>query len=348
MRIGELSKKYGGVDKRTIDFYTNKGLLVGRQSPTSKYRDYDEDDVERLGKILIFREMGLSIEQIQLVIDDASYWTPQRLGEHIARLKQNQQRENERYEHMIRFAEAMKETEMIPLRFFQLSDMPIDVYTKYLVTSLKKFKENPEAQSEDIAQLEDMIDSFYSNMALRRDAGFRSHEVQGIISRFSNRMQSNFGVIMNLTIQSLIESGALQSLVKAEEKNDDSLDEDVFNMLYRMFEEPFSIYADWCITARSKAKISDTDAMKQHYAERLQKFSEEYDDEDDPTPIIEDALELLSSMCKAIDDPVLLQKFIGAVTIAYESILEKQSPGLCSFITDAIDYYVEQKALQAQ
>ena len=31
MRIAQLSKKYGGIDKRTIDFYTNKGLLLLHQ-----------------------------------------------------------------------------------------------------------------------------------------------------------------------------------------------------------------------------------------------------------------------------------------------------------------------------
>lgn len=63
LRIGELADK-SGVTKRTIDYYTNFGLLKAERSP-SNYRYYDETAIERIAYIEQAKKDGLSLEEIK-------------------------------------------------------------------------------------------------------------------------------------------------------------------------------------------------------------------------------------------------------------------------------------------
>lgn len=338
MRIGELSKMYGGVDKRTIDFYTNKGLLKGEMGSTSKFRDYDMEDVERLGKILIFREMGLSIEVIQQVINDPSYWTPMRLEEHIIMLKENQRRENERYELMIRFAEAMQETTIAPTAFLQQSGMPIEQYVKYWVTAYQWFKDNPGSyndESEDIAQLNDMLESFISNITSKMCMGYQAQDVQCIVGRLSNRLQNYFGVILYTVFHTLAESDAVLALFGSELQ--DMEDEDI-KVIKAIFRGMWSLCADWCRDAKSQDIIIDIKAMEKQYPNRFRQLSDDCDEYD--IDFIEAINGTLSSMCTAFGSSNIFQMLIGSIVQASRTTLDERTPGLTNFITNAIDYYV--------
>lgn len=61
-----------GITKRTIDHYTNLGLLKAERSP-SNYRYYSIDMVERIKQIEEKKQQGLSLEEIKklIVVQDA-------------------------------------------------------------------------------------------------------------------------------------------------------------------------------------------------------------------------------------------------------------------------------------
>ncbi|KMY43437.1 hypothetical protein AC622_03670 [Bacillus sp. FJAT-27916] len=61
--MGELSKATN-VTKRTIDYYTNLGLLIAERSP-SNYRLYDESSIERLLFIEECKHKQLSLTEIK-------------------------------------------------------------------------------------------------------------------------------------------------------------------------------------------------------------------------------------------------------------------------------------------
>lgn len=63
LKIGELAERTG-VTKRTIDYYTNFGLLKAERSP-SNYRYYDISSVEQLNDIEKCKEQGMSLEDIK-------------------------------------------------------------------------------------------------------------------------------------------------------------------------------------------------------------------------------------------------------------------------------------------
>lgn len=66
-RIGEMAK-LARVSKRTIDYYTQLGLLVAERSD-SNYRYYSQESLERLKLIEIFKREKLSLEEIKQRLD---------------------------------------------------------------------------------------------------------------------------------------------------------------------------------------------------------------------------------------------------------------------------------------
>lgn len=63
MKIGELAER-AGVSKRTIDYYTQLGLLEPIRSETN-YRYYPEESLEQLRWIRALKKQHFTLEQIQ-------------------------------------------------------------------------------------------------------------------------------------------------------------------------------------------------------------------------------------------------------------------------------------------
>ncbi len=63
LRIGELAEK-AQVTKRTIDYYTNLGLLKAERS-SSNYRYYDISSIDRIAFIEKCKKEGMSLEEIK-------------------------------------------------------------------------------------------------------------------------------------------------------------------------------------------------------------------------------------------------------------------------------------------
>ncbi|MFJ7731584.1 MerR family transcriptional regulator [Lysinibacillus sp. NPDC097231] len=69
--MGELAEKTG-ITKRTIDYYTNIGLLEAERS-TSNYRYYDIKMIDRLQFIEQRKQQGLSLVEIQHQLNITPY-----------------------------------------------------------------------------------------------------------------------------------------------------------------------------------------------------------------------------------------------------------------------------------
>lgn len=82
MRIGEAAERTG-LSISNIRFYEKKGLLEPAREQTSKYRDYSEEDVEQLKRIILYRKMALPIETIQSLLNK-QISLDQALEEHMA------------------------------------------------------------------------------------------------------------------------------------------------------------------------------------------------------------------------------------------------------------------------
>jgi DNA-binding transcriptional MerR regulator len=65
--------RLAGVSIRTLHYYEEIDLLVPTGRTAAGYRLYTEDDLFRLQQILIGRDLGLSLEQIRLSLDDPGF-----------------------------------------------------------------------------------------------------------------------------------------------------------------------------------------------------------------------------------------------------------------------------------
>ena len=70
LRIGELAA-ITNVSKRTIDYYTNFGLLKAHRTP-SNYRYYERDAIEKIKLIKELKSNNLSLEDINKILKKAN------------------------------------------------------------------------------------------------------------------------------------------------------------------------------------------------------------------------------------------------------------------------------------
>lgn len=78
MLINEVGK-ITGLTKKAIEYYTLQGLV----SPVvleNGYRDYDENDIERLNKVAVLRKLGISTDEIKTILSDESKNTLQTIS----------------------------------------------------------------------------------------------------------------------------------------------------------------------------------------------------------------------------------------------------------------------------
>lgn len=65
-KVEEVSK-LSGVSKRTLQYYDDEGILPAKRSEEN-YRLYDESAMEKLWKILWYKEMGFRLSEIKILL----------------------------------------------------------------------------------------------------------------------------------------------------------------------------------------------------------------------------------------------------------------------------------------
>jgi DNA-binding transcriptional MerR regulator len=70
--VGEIAR-LAGVTVRTLHHYDEIGLLTPSGHTHSGYRIYGEPDLERLHEVLVYRELGLPLEEIRALLDGAGF-----------------------------------------------------------------------------------------------------------------------------------------------------------------------------------------------------------------------------------------------------------------------------------
>lgn len=75
-----------GLTPRTLRYYDSIGLLCPRRGRDNDYRLYGPEEVDRLQQILLYRNMGLPLEEIKRLLDAPGFDRETALREHLARL----------------------------------------------------------------------------------------------------------------------------------------------------------------------------------------------------------------------------------------------------------------------
>lgn len=66
--ISKLGRRFG-LSRSTLLYYDRRGLLSPSERSGAGYRLYSEEDAARLGRICTYRRAGLSLEEVQAVLD---------------------------------------------------------------------------------------------------------------------------------------------------------------------------------------------------------------------------------------------------------------------------------------
>lgn len=67
--VNEVSK-LSGVSRRTLQYYDEIGLLPPSAVKKSGYRQYDDESLGRLWSILFYKELGFSLDEIRLLLEN--------------------------------------------------------------------------------------------------------------------------------------------------------------------------------------------------------------------------------------------------------------------------------------
>ena len=77
-----------GLTPRTLRYYDSIGLLCPRRGRENDYRLYGPEEVDRLQQILLYRDMGLPLEEIKSLLDEPGFDRELALREHLDRLRE--------------------------------------------------------------------------------------------------------------------------------------------------------------------------------------------------------------------------------------------------------------------
>lgn len=83
-----------GISTRTLRYYDQIDLLKPAEHSDSGYRLYEDKELNRLQQILLYRSLGMKLEQIQSVLDDPAFHTLTALEDHQRKLEAEQEKIN--------------------------------------------------------------------------------------------------------------------------------------------------------------------------------------------------------------------------------------------------------------
>ena len=83
-RINEVSR-LAGVTKRTLQYYDDEGLLHVKRAEDNS-RIYDEEDLERLWEIMLYKEMGFKLNRIKQIFQMSDVEREKAIDERISEI----------------------------------------------------------------------------------------------------------------------------------------------------------------------------------------------------------------------------------------------------------------------
>ena len=94
MKINQVAE-LAGITSKNIRFYEDQGLITPGRDPQNGYREYTPEDVERLCRIRLLRQLGIPCDTIRR-LQNSELKFDTCMSEHMAKLD----REGENLEHM--------------------------------------------------------------------------------------------------------------------------------------------------------------------------------------------------------------------------------------------------------
>lgn len=192
--VNEVSK-LTGISVRTLHYYDEIGLLKPSSITESGYRMYDEDALERLQQIMLFRELEFSLKDIKRIINGSDFDRNRALEQQIELLTLKK----EHIENLILFARGIHGLGVKNMSFEAFDTKKLDEYAKRAKESWGKteaYKEYEEKTKDySVSKMNDVAKNM---MVLFEEFGQMMHlepgcdEVQGQVKKLQDYITENF------------------------------------------------------------------------------------------------------------------------------------------------------------
>ena len=137
-----------GISRKALRGFEEVGLMP--KNTGHRYRDYDEDDIDRIWKIRVFQGMGFTLKEIASMVNDEKFSFDDLIGQKIEELE----KEKLKVEMHLGYAKTIKLTGRFPLRPRKMGEMKFE---KFQQDALERWNINDDPQEVEYAKLVDTI-----------------------------------------------------------------------------------------------------------------------------------------------------------------------------------------------
>ena len=210
MTVAQMSK-CTGVSVRTLHHYDQIGLLKPTEVTEAGYRLYDDGALDKLYMILVYRELGLSLNEIGSILDAPDY-DRNRVLEHQIKLMQER---IEKLQNRISFARGMLTLGVKYMDFEGFDPKKIDEYSQQAKTlygktdAYKEFQQKSKNRTaEQEKDLNAQVMDFFVQLGKMRPCAPDSEEAQNWAKELQAFFTEHFYTCTPPILKSLAESYA--------------------------------------------------------------------------------------------------------------------------------------------
>jgi DNA-binding transcriptional MerR regulator len=200
-----------GVSPRTLRYYDSIGLLKPAQVTEAGYRLYDDAALERLHMIIVYRELGLSLNEISAILDAADY-DRNRVLEHQIGLMQEKVR---KLQDRISLAKGMLVLGVKNMDFNNFDPKKMDEYSTQAkalygkTDAYKEFQQKSKGRTkEQEKDLGTQVMVFFARLGQMRPCRPDSEEAQNWVKELQDFFTANFYTCTPQILKGLGESYA--------------------------------------------------------------------------------------------------------------------------------------------
>lgn len=206
MIVNEVSR-LTGVSIRTLQYYDKIGLLPPADYTEVGYRLYDDETLQKLQIILLFRELEFPLKDIRRIIESPVFDREKALEQqiHILELKK------EHIENLIDLARGVKKSGVKDMTDFTAFDTAkIDDYIAKAreywgdTAAFKEFEEkNADRTSEENAGINTELMKIFAQFGGMKDMDPASPKVQKLVKKLQDYITDKFSKCTNTILSSL-------------------------------------------------------------------------------------------------------------------------------------------------
>ena len=137
-----------GISRKALRGFEEVGLMP--KNTGHRYRDYDEDDIDRIWKIRVFQGMGFTLKEIASMVNDEKFSFDDLIVKKIEELE----KEKQKVEMHLGYAKTIKLTGRFPLRPRKMGEMKFE---KFQQDALERWNIKDNLQEVEYAKLVDTI-----------------------------------------------------------------------------------------------------------------------------------------------------------------------------------------------